>query len=48
MGISGPAPGPCAPLFAVTFWLDETLTTAGSNFAAKSAKLSGAERASAG
>src|ERR1700733_1319601 len=46
MGISGPTPGP--PFFAVMVWVDDTLTTAGSSLAARSAKLSGAERAAAG
>ena len=40
IGISGPAPGP--PLCAVTVWWRTTFTTAGSSFAARSAKLSGA------
>ena len=33
---------------AVIVWLEDTFTTAGSNFAARSAKLSGAARAMAG
>ena len=39
-GISGPAPG--APARACAAWVDEMFTTAGSSFAARSAKLSGA------
>ncbi len=41
IGISGPL------LFAEIVWLDETFTTAGKRRAARSAKLSGAERAMA-
>src|ERR1700722_6133372 len=47
IGISGPVP-PGGPFLVVMVWLDDTLTTAGSNLAASSAKLSGADRASAG
>src|SRR5690606_31048500 len=42
-GISGPPRSPRA----LTDWLVEMLTTAGRSFAARSAKLSGAERAKA-
>src|ERR1700761_8626807 len=47
IGISGPAPGP-GTFLAVIVWVDETFTTAGNSLAARSAKLSGAERAAAG
>ena len=48
IGISGPAPGPARHSSRVMVWVDDTLTTAGSSLAARSAKLSGAERATAG
>ncbi len=41
-GTSGPGPGPGEPARACTAWVDEMFTTAGSSFAARSAKLSGA------